>query len=63
MKMNTTTVAGSWEEQKGILKQKLAKLTDNDNLFVDGKKDEISGRLHKKIGKTKEVLQKAIEKI
>jgi uncharacterized protein YjbJ (UPF0337 family) len=59
--MNTTEIKGTWEEQKGKLKQKFAKLTDNDLLFIDGKKEEMMGRLQIKLGKTKEELHKIIE--
>jgi uncharacterized protein YjbJ (UPF0337 family) len=58
--MNTTGAKGSWNEQKGKLKQKFAILLDNDLLFEDGKKDEMFGRLQVKLGKTKEELQKLI---
>lgn len=58
--MNTTGLKGNWEEQKGRLKQKFAILTDNDVLFIEGKKDEMLGRLQVKLGKTKEELQKII---
>ena len=58
--MNTTEMKGTWEEQKGKLKQQFAKLTDNDLLFVDGKKDEMMGRLQIKLGKTKDELHKII---
>jgi uncharacterized protein YjbJ (UPF0337 family) len=58
--MNTTSVKGNWNEQKGLLKQKFASLTDDDLLFVEGKKDEMWGKLQKKLGKTKEELQKLI---
>ena len=58
--MNTTELKGTWEEQKGKLKQQFAKLTDNDLLFVDGKKDEMMGRLQIKLGKTKDELHKII---
>ena len=51
---------GSWNEQKGKLKQKFATLTDNDLLFLDGKKDEMLGKLQVKLGKTKEELHKII---
>ena len=40
--MNTTEIKGNWDEQKGKLKQKFAKLTDNDLMFIEGKKDIIS---------------------
>jgi uncharacterized protein YjbJ (UPF0337 family) len=55
--MNTTTLTGAWEEQKGKLKQKFAQLTDNDLLYIDGKKEEMMGRLQIKLGRSKEELQ------
>ena len=48
--MNTTELKGNWDEQKGKLKQKFATLTDNDLLFLEGKKEEMLGKLQKKLG-------------
>jgi uncharacterized protein YjbJ (UPF0337 family) len=61
--MNTTELKGDWEVQKGKLKQKFAQLTDNDFLFVEGKKDEMLGKLQITLGKSKEELQMIIEKL
>jgi len=61
--MNKTGVKGSWNEQKGKLKQKFAILTDNDLMFAEGKKEEMFGRLQIKLGKTKEELHKIIASI
>jgi len=58
--MNTTEIKGNWDEQKGKLKQKFAALTDNDLMFTQGKKEEMFGRLQKKLGKTKDELHKII---
>ena len=58
--MNTKELKGNWEEQKGKLKQKFAILTDNDVLLLEGKKEEMLGRLEIKLGKSKEELQKII---
>jgi len=58
--MNTTEVKGNWNEQKGILKQKFAILTDNDLMFEEGQKDEMFGKLQIKLGKTKDELHKII---
>ncbi len=58
--MNTTEVKGTWNEQKGKLKQKFAELTDNDLMFAEGKKDEMLGRLQIKLGKSKEELHEII---
>ena len=61
--MNTTQVEGNWNEQKGKLKQQFAELTDNDLLLVEGKKDEMVGKLQKKLGKSKEELHKIISEL
>lgn len=58
--INKTEVKGTWNEQKGKLKQKFAMLTDNDLLFDEGKKDEMLGRLQLTLGKTKEELRAII---
>ncbi|MBK8518371.1 MAG: CsbD family protein [Saprospiraceae bacterium] len=58
--MNTTELKGSWEQQKGRLKQKFASLTDNDLLFAKGKKEEMFGKLEIKLGKTKDELHHII---
>ena len=58
--INKTEVKGTWNEQKGKLKQKFAMLTDNDLLFEEGKKDEMLGRLQITLGKTKEELRSII---
>ena len=50
----------NWNEQKIKLKQKFGVITDNDLLFVAGKKEAMIGRLQIKLGKTKEELQKII---
>jgi uncharacterized protein YjbJ (UPF0337 family) len=54
--MNSIEAKGNWNVQKGKLMQKFAMLTDQDLMFVDGKKEEMLGRLQIKLGKTKEEL-------
>lgn len=61
--MNTTELKGTWQEQKGKLKQKFATLTDNDLMFAEGKKEEMLGRLQIKLGKSKEELHKIISEL
>ena len=61
--MNTTELKGDWEVQKRKLKQKFAKLTDNDLMFIEGKKDEMLGKLQIKLGKSKEELQKILKSL
>lgn len=60
---NLTELKGNWNETKGKLKQKFAMLTDNDLLLVEGKQDEMLGRLQAKLGKTKEEIHKIISEL
>ena len=54
--MSELTWKGRWNQLKGKAKQQWADLTDDDLLYVDGKEDELLGRLQEKTGKTKEDL-------
>lgn len=56
-------IKGNWDELKGKLKQKYAKLTDDDLLFAEGKENELLGRLEKKLGQTKDEIRNVIEKL
>ena len=58
--MGNTEIKGNWNEIKGKLKQKFAILTDDDLLLLEGKNDELLGKLQKKLGKTKEEIQQII---
>ena len=61
--MTKLQLKGSWNEVKGKLKQKYARLTDDDLTFAEGKDDELLGRLEKRLGKTKEELRMEIESL
>jgi uncharacterized protein YjbJ (UPF0337 family) len=61
--MNITEIKGNWNEKKGKLMQKYAILTENDLLLVEGKEEELFGKLQIKLGKSKEELQKLISSI
>jgi uncharacterized protein YjbJ (UPF0337 family) len=45
---------GNWNETKGKLKQRFAELTDDDLLYIEGREDELYGRLQQRLGKTRE---------
>ena len=60
---NTIELKGNWNETKGKLKQKFAILTDSDLLLLEGKEDELLGRLQVKLGKSKEEIQKLITEL
>lgn len=59
--MNSLEIKGDWNIAKGKLKQKWAKLTDDDLQYVEGKKDELLGRIQKRTGETREAVEKAVK--
>ena len=60
---NLIELKGDWNETKGKLKQKFALLTDSDMLLIEGKQDEMLGRLQIKLGKTKAEIHKLITEL
>lgn len=58
--MNTLTIKGDWNIAKGKLKQKWANLTDDDLRFVEGREDELVGRIQKRTGQTRDAVEKAL---
>jgi uncharacterized protein YjbJ (UPF0337 family) len=61
--MNKTEIKGNWNEQKGKLKQKFAELTDDDLMYAEGKKDEMLGKLQKKLGKTEDEMKQLFSEL
>jgi len=61
--MNKLELKGNWNELKGKFKQKYGDLTEDDLTYVEGKEDELLGRLQKKTGKTKEQLAGEIKEL
>ncbi len=59
--MTTLEIKGDWNIIKGNLKQKWAKLTDDDLQLIDGKQDELLGRIQKRTGESREAVEKAIK--
>ena len=60
--MNSTQLKGNWNVVKGKLKQQYAQLTDDDLVFVEGKEEELFGRLQVKLGKSKQEILDSIKK-
>jgi uncharacterized protein YjbJ (UPF0337 family) len=54
--MNTESIKGRWSIIKGKLKQSYSHLTDDDLIYIEGKEDELIGRIQKKTGQTREAV-------
>ena len=59
--MTKLEIKGDWNITKGKLKQKWAKLTDDDLQFAEGKQDELLGQIQKRTGETREAVEKAVK--
>lgn len=55
--MSTLTVKGHWNIAKGRLKQKFAQLTDDEVQFIEGKEDELIGRIQKRTGQDRGIIK------
>jgi uncharacterized protein YjbJ (UPF0337 family) len=60
--MNTLEIKGDWNIAKGKLKQKWSALTDDDLQYLEGKQEELLGRIQKRTGETREAVEEAVKK-
>ena len=58
--MNNLELKGNWNLAKGKLKQKWAKLTDDDLRYVEGKEDELIGRIQRRTGESRDAVERAL---
>ena len=59
--MNWDRIEGNWREFKGKAKQQWGKLTDDDLDIVDGKREELAGKIQNRYGIAKDEAQKQID--
>jgi uncharacterized protein YjbJ (UPF0337 family) len=59
--MNWDRIEGNWKEFKGRAKTQWGKLTDDDLNVIDGRRDQLEGRLQKHYGYAKDQAKKEID--
>lgn len=59
--MNQLQIKGDWNIIKGKLTQKWADLTDDDLQYIEGKQDELIGRIQKRTGESREAVEQALK--
>lgn len=59
--MNWDQVKGNWKDFQGKVKEKWGKLTDDDLTVIEGKRDQLVGKLQERYGYTKEQAEKNLE--
>ena len=55
--MNWDQVEGKWKEYKGTAKEKWGKLTDDDIDVIDGKRQQLVGKIQQRYGLAKEAAE------
>jgi uncharacterized protein YjbJ (UPF0337 family) len=58
--MNKNTLQGQWSQVKGKVKEKWGDLTDNDLTFIDGKRDQLVGRIQERYGLAQEEAERQV---
>ena len=48
--MNWDRVEGNWKQMKGLIKEQWGKLTDDDLDVIEGKREQLVGRIQKTYG-------------
>jgi uncharacterized protein YjbJ (UPF0337 family) len=56
--VDSNQLKGSWNQTKGLIKEKWGELTDDDLQEIEGKKDRLIGKLQSKYGYAKEKAEK-----
>lgn len=59
--MNWDQIEGNWKKLSGKVKEKWGKLTDDDITAVNGKRDQLAGRLQAKYGFAKEHAERELD--
>lgn len=58
--MNEDTIKGNWKQFKGNLKEQWGKLTDDDFDVIDGRREQLLGKLQVRQGLAREAAEKQI---
>lgn len=61
--MSTLVSNGNWNIAKGKVKQVLARLTHDNVQFVEGKMDELVGRIQKRKARTRRNIERAADAV
>ncbi len=59
--MNTDQLQGKWKQMKGTVKERWGKLTDDDIDVINGRNDQLVGKIQEKYGIAKEEAQRQVD--
>ncbi|MEL5341264.1 CsbD family protein [Serratia nevei] len=59
--MNKDQADGNWKQLKGKVKEKWGKLTDDDLTVIEGKREQLVGKIQERNGYQKEAAEKEVK--
>jgi uncharacterized protein YjbJ (UPF0337 family) len=59
--MNEDRLSGNWKQFKGKVKEQWGKLTDDDLDVIDGKREQLLGRIQNRHGIAKDEAERQVE--
>jgi uncharacterized protein YjbJ (UPF0337 family) len=59
--MNTDQLQGKWKQLKGSVKERWGKLTDDDIDIINGRNEQLVGKIQEKYGIAKEEAQGQVD--
>ena len=59
--MDWNRVEGNWKQAKGMVKEQWGKLTDDDLAFINGKRDQLEGKIQERYGIAKDQARQDID--
>jgi uncharacterized protein YjbJ (UPF0337 family) len=59
--MNWDTIEGSWKQLTGKAKAQWGKITDDEWMTINGRRDEIAGLVQKRYGYAKEEAEREVD--
>ena len=58
--MNSSELEGNWAQFKGKVKAKWGKLTDDDLDRIEGRREELIGRIQERYGKSRDATDQEV---
>lgn len=54
-------IKGSWTDTKGVVKEQWGKLTDDDLLEIEGRRDQLIGKIQARYGVSREEAERQVQ--
>jgi uncharacterized protein YjbJ (UPF0337 family) len=59
--MDWNRIEGNWKQAKGKVKEKWGQLTDDDLSQINGRRDQLEGRIQQRYGLAKDMVRKDVD--